>query len=324
MPVGLGYEGWFGFGQESTWGTKVTRTKFLEFVAGGDGLGITEEPVLSESVRLRGYHKTTDFAQGLIRAGGPMTFEVPIEGAELLMYHAFGNKATTQPDITNAPTVYQHVLTLADDLMAGKGLSLEVDRSVANFSYFGGKVANVEFRCEVGAYLRAAMEFICKDGAEETSPSTPSFPAARPFVFTEGYMSWNVAEVEVASGVLTLNNNLDRDRTKVGSRFIREPRPAAGKREVPFSFTCEFDSLTQFNDFRAATVRALMLRFQGDVIAAGFNYKYQFDAPDCRILACAPVINNEGRIIYEITGRAWKGDASEELQLTIVNTVASI
>lgn len=254
-----------------------------------------------------------------------MTFEVPVEGAELLMYHLFGTKAApTQPDITNAPTVYQHVLTLADNPMSGKGLSLEVDRGAANFVYEGGKVASAEFRNDVEGYLRCAMDFICKDGNKEPTPTTPSFPTLRPLVFTEGSFVWNISAVEIESIVLNINRNLDRNRTRIGSRFIREPVPAAGKRAIEFSATIEFDSTTMFDDFRAATKRALQLKYTGSLIAGSQYYTYQFDATNVRLLECQPLVENEGRVTYEISGRCYKDSSDEEVKLTITNTVAAI
>ena len=73
-----------GFGEESSWGSEASRTKFLDILKGGDSLDITEAPVLSEGVNSPGFKASTDFKQGAITAGGQMMFEVPYEGAELL------------------------------------------------------------------------------------------------------------------------------------------------------------------------------------------------------------------------------------------------
>lgn len=324
MSLGMGYNSWIGFATEGVWGTEASRLKFLELVKGGDGLDVTETPALSDSIRDPGIDTSLDFAQGSIIAGGPLTFEVPEEGAEVLFLHALGAVATTNFDITNHPTLYQHIFTVSDALQSGKGLSIEVNRDAASFIYTGCKINSVEFSIALNGRLRCAMGVIAKDGNIEPTPATYVAPTKRSFVFTEGALTWGVTAQPISAATITLSNNLENDRRFVGSRYISEPVRGPGKMTCTFSMTVEFDSVAQYNDFRAATSRALQLVFTGDTVVTGHSYTLTFDILLGRLLHAVPLISDEGRIVYEISGQAFRNTSYKELQLTVLNTVSSV
>lgn len=323
MALGMGYEGWLGMVSEAAWGTEVNRTKFLELLRGGDGLDITEEPLLSESVYNAGYDTITDFAQGSISAGGPISFEVPVEGAEVMLLHALGAVATTQPDVTSNPTVYQHIFTMVDQLDDGIGMSLEVNRDAASFVYTGCKVASIEFSTALNSFLKCNVGIIAKDGEVEGSPSTFVAPDKAPFTFVQGVLNWGGSPLSVVEATIALNNNLSADRRFIGSRYISEP-VRAGKAECTYSIVVEFDSTTQYTDFRAATSRALQLKFTGATITGAYAYDLQLDLALARHMHAMPLISDEGRITYQIVGRAFRNDSNNELKATLVNTITSV
>ena len=324
MSLGMGNESWAGFSEESTWGTEGTpRTKFLPLLRGGDGLGVSEDPIISDRMAV-GVKASTDFNLGPISVNGDIEVEVYPEGIEMLLDHAMGAVATTQPDVTNDPTVYQHVFSLSDALQDGKGLSVEIDRGAAVFVYTGCKVDSMRLSARLNEYLKARFSLVGKDQVIEASPSTPTFPAMNPYVFTEGVFKWGVTTVGISNATIELRNNLDSDRrTTVSGRNILEP-VRGRKREVTFECEVEFDSTALVVDFRAATSRALQLKYTGDVIAAGsYSQIFQIDMAVAKITEAMPQARDEGRIVYTVRGTAFI-ETANEMTITVINTVTSV
>ncbi len=114
---GLGMNSWIGFGSESSYGTPVTPTEFIE---------IESETLMKEVARIEAMsilrRGTVDnkIISGQVQVGGDISFPVQFDGWLLLAYQAFGGVANSQPDVTNAPTAYRHRFTIEDVLPAAK------------------------------------------------------------------------------------------------------------------------------------------------------------------------------------------------------------
>lgn len=323
MPVGLGHKAVLGIGEESTYGTPVTRTKFLELVGGGDGLVVDEEKIESQSMKEIGVRGDYEVQQGSVDVKGTVTFEVPYDGAEKIFKHAFGSVATSQPDSGADPLVYQHIFTMADALPTG--LTLEVDRDVTAFVYEGCKIASIEFSCGgPDELVRVAAEVIGED-VQTGSATSPTVPAVGFFSAPQADLKWNSTSVPVSAFSVKLNNNLDKDRRFLGSRLRKEPTRAGGKVEVTGTFKAEFESTTHFNDFRNATNRALQIKCTGPGIgAASRKYELTLDCAVTKLIEYPVTAENEGRIMVEVSFKAYRNATEKELKLTLQNLVSSV
>lgn len=94
MTLAKGYLGGIlGLGEEKTWGTAVTRTKFIRM--NSDGIDVQEEHLNSKAIPAV-YSDDDDFVQGPVRAGGPVEFEMRYEGCELIFKHGMGGAAVAE------------------------------------------------------------------------------------------------------------------------------------------------------------------------------------------------------------------------------------
>ncbi|NOS67915.1 MAG: hypothetical protein HOO67_06180 [Candidatus Peribacteraceae bacterium] len=321
--MAFGHKSFIGIGAESTWGTAVARTKFLELVKGGDGIDLEEEAMLSNSIATIGHDEAKHYAQGKISVAGPLIFEFPEEGAELLLKNAFGSVATAVPG--GGTNSREHTFTIADALPTG--LTVEIHKDAPggspSFIYSGCKVNQLEFAIGLDDRLRCTAQIVGKDVAKGAK-SSETLPTRRPFHFADAVCKWAGSQVEVSEAKITLNNNLDVERRFIGSRLIKEPIRGGSKVAVTFSFTMEFDSITQFDDWRAATKRVLELTFTGEIIEGAIPYKLQLLCNVSRLTKAHPLINDGGRVTYEIAGMAFRDATDKELKAILTNTVTSV
>jgi hypothetical protein len=321
MAIGLGHKSYIGFADESTWGTPVARTKFLELVTGGDGLAVKEEKILVQGVKDIGVRGDIEVQQGAVSVEGSLTFEVPYDGAEKFFKHAFGSVASSQPNAGTDPTVWQHIFTIADALPAG--MTIEVNRDVTAFVYEGCKVNNMEFSVGGPTELLRIVADILGEDVTTASATSPTFTSVNRFSAPQAVLLWNAVQLNVQQFSIKLDNKLDADRRFLGSRLRSEPL-RSGKIEVTGSFVAEFDSTSQYTDFRNGTNRILKVTFTGPSIGV-LTQKYTFllECNVSQIMDYPVSVDDEGRITVEIQFRAFRDASNNELKLTLTNLTAS-
>ena len=218
-------------------------------------------------------------------------------------------------------SVYNHTFTLADDLPVG--LTFEVDRDISAFTVEGGKINTLAMSIEQGGFLKSTLGIVGEDmtAAAATSPTLPTSALVN---FTQGVLQYNSVTRSVPSASFTLNNNLKTDRRFIGSRLVSEPQ-RSGKIEVTGTFTVEFETLDEYNDFRAATSRALTLTFTGGLIKTAHSYTLTITFPVIKLTAGVPMISDAGIISIELPFKAYATSlVAREFNMVLKNTIATI
>lgn len=321
MPTGLGHKTYIGLGQETTWGTPVARTKFLELVSGGDALVVNEQKILSQGVNAIGVRGDLEVAKGPVSVEGSLTVEHHYDGLEVLLKHALGAVTSSQPNAAGYPTVWSHVFTIADALPAG--LTIEVARDVTAFIHEGCKITGLEF--SLGGpdeLLRMVLDLLGEDVATGSATS-PAFPSVGRFNAPEALLKWNTVQLKVHQFSIKLDNKLDADRRFIGSRLRSEPIRGGGKIEVTGTFVAEFEDATLYNDFRNATNRALQVVFTGPAIGIQTRtYSLTLDCNVSQITDYPLNVDDEGRITVEVAFRSFRNATDNELKVTLQNLTA--
>lgn len=319
MATGIGLKAFLGIGEESTYGTPVARTKFLQILS--ESLVTIEEK--AESLSVSNVDVTDqDVWQGVVDVNGDVQFHVPFEGAELLFKHAFGSVTSTQDGATG---IYDHVFSLADSLPTG--LSLEINRDISSFTHAGCKIDTLELNIGgVSEFLRATCGIIGRDVAT-ASASTAVYPDFPKFKGTEFVLTWNSVSIPVTNFGITLNNNLDKTSYTLGSRFRREP-VRNDKRRISGTFNALFEDLTQFNDFRTSTNRALIGKFTGPLIPGGTTQTYDLKLT-CGIgrIDTYPIqVNSMSKLAVDVgfSGLRNSAGTTPALKLEMRNKVVSV
>lgn len=320
MAVGVGYRGFVGYGEESSYGSTATRTHYLEI--NNESLQASVARIETNSIMRRGVR--SDRVQlGAKNIAGNIEFDATYDGWMKLAKHAFGRIDTTSPDPTNAPTARQHKFTIQDTLPTG--LTFEVFRDTTDFVtesgksflYTGCKINTMEFACGVDEILKVNIGVMGQDDSR-AAKSTAGFTTSEFAVYHQGSLTWGSDVLPVEEFSIQLNNNLEL-RPKLSSQVTREPLPSA-KVEVTGSFTTEFDNWSQYDDFKNSTYRVLDVVFLGDTIASTTTYKIRLlcnvgDLQDARVM-----LDSYGRIRIAIDFKGYRNDLNNELELFVVNT----
>lgn len=268
---GKGFLKKLGIAEQAAFDTAVAPTAYMEF--NSEELVLEIEEILSEGIRATAGRSRR--VQGQRSVGGTVDFEVfPHGGIGYILKHALGAVATSQPDVGNNPTVYEHVFTLANELPE-YGLTFTVHRDIAIKEYLGCKINELELTAAVNAILAARITVLGKD-QDSASDFSPTYPEQPPFVFTQGKLEIDSSETEISNFVLTLSNNLREDRYGIKNDATRQQIERLGRRDVTGSFNRPYENDAIYDAFVAGTAANLVLTFESAVIAGGDgSYKYK-------------------------------------------------
>jgi len=243
-----------GFVDETTWGTPATVTRFFEFNSESiaESFARTEGDPLRVGTWTKRSDRFTPYFEG---AAGTIQMDVLTKGFGYFFKHMFGQVATTGPTET---TVYTHTGTFAD--LLGKSFTCQIARpfhpsgTVQPFTYEGGKITEWTLSNSVDGNLVLELNCDFQQVATGTALATASYPSGMENLsWAGGTLTVGGTQVDVTEFSMTVNNGLKTDRRYISGTTDKKEQ-TGGRREVTWSLTADFDTLTQRN--RAASITA--------------------------------------------------------------------
>lgn len=315
MATGFGLNTWLCFGEESTYGTAVARTKWLE---------ITEESIQAKQTMiskpcLQGASQRNR-VQSKKDVGGSFKFQGMFEGMEKILKHAMGSVAA----VTGAGP-YTHAFSLASALPVG--LTIEVDRDTAAiggssaFLYEGCQINKLTLSQAFEDFLMVEAEIIGEDFSlvAATASSFTTFNGIDYSMMTSPLL--NGAAIKLQAWELTIENGLAADRYKLGSR-IRMGLSRGQTRKISGKLTIEFEQLTEYNLFAAQTTLVSLVIPYDNGLGAGNNKQFTFTLPKIAIQGEPPKVSDEGPIHMEIAFDAYQNAAvNDEMTATLIGNL---
>lgn len=280
MPLASGLAGQLGLGEESTYGTYIAPTRFLEF--NNENLNYERERIESGGIRA-GRRILHRWAQGVQRVQGRIVMEAAPQGNALLWKHILGAVSTAG---TNP---YTHTLTPGD--LSGKSLTMQVGRPdiagvVRSFSYLGCKIASAELACALNQWAMLTLNVYGAHEDTSQTLATASYPAGyTPFVFTQGSIQIAAAAYDVQEFSMTIDNGLAINRHFIRSTTPERPKEPleAQRRAITGTITSDFIDLTAYNRFVNGTEAALVFTLNAGASAqltATLNVRFDGETPD--------------------------------------------
>jgi hypothetical protein len=340
MPAyGSGLSAQLGYAAESTWGTPVTVTKFLEFLSES----LNWEATWLDSSGLKAgqaYKRIARTKQSRFAVSGSMSFEAADKGMGLLVKHALGSAATA----TQIATSGAYRQTHTPGSKAGLGLTIQVGRPQPNaivqpFTYEGCKVSSWEFSCSDGDLAQWSFDLLGQDMSTVTALAAASYAAnSGVFSFNEATnfkiggtpatsagrtaITGGTAVGTVVSGVTFRGETgMKDDRFGLGNAgAMLEPIENATP-TVSGTLEGEFTSRTEFYDLmRNNTTAALQCDFTHGDAGGGNPFLLSFIFPACKFKSAGVAVDGPDVLGQTIEFEAYDNLVDPVCQIEIVSS----
>ena len=333
MAVGsgasLGFDVLLGFADETTWGTKVTATSFMEFRSESLKKNIEEEVLES----LGTGRSMARRVQKQVTVEGSIMYDLhPVDGIALLKHAMMGSVTSA---LVGTAAAYMHTFTTGDlSTITQKGISFEVkpqgDTTTA-FYFTGCRVNSMKMSAAINEPIKCELEFVGKDGTTGAfATTTAAYSEVPPFLFQDGTFAVGGTTENIISFELTLENNLQSDESarSLGDTTLTNLPP--GRRKIMLSITQRFDTTTAWDRFIAGSATTIRLRFDtGQTIGSdsgGTTYSMQIDLNKIYYNQAVPEISDAGILTHEVEISAISDtvtSAGTDMIITVANSVTS-
>ncbi|MFD9306137.1 phage tail tube protein [Streptomyces sp. NPDC060048] len=295
MAIGSGLGGQLGIVAESTYGTFVAPTRFLEFskeslvlkkrteqsagVAAGRLLALSDRRVLTQQ-----------------EVTGSIDLEVTSSGMGLFLQALMGTTVT--PVQQGATAAYLQTHTLADSF--GKNLTIQkgvplTTGTVTDKTFLGCKVVGAEFSCEAGGMLMSSWQIDGRTCDEAQTLAAATYPVRAPFHFAQLAVKTGTFASETAhDGVRKVNVKIERpmatDRYYAGQAGLKKEPIANGLVKITGSLEMDYVSTTLDDLHTSDGATSLVLEWVGPLIASTFYQTFRITLPAIKIDEAPPNI----------------------------------
>lgn len=339
MPSGSGLDAQLGLAAETTWGTAVTPTRFIEFLSES----LSKSPEWTEGAGLRAgqrYKRASRSIQTRSSVSGDIEFEYASKGMGLLWKHALG-AAITAPTALTAPA-YEAIFTPGD--FRNLGLTVQVGRPEPNsatvkpFTYTGCKVVSWEFKITEKDLPTLTLSFDGRDELRVTPLATPSYvTGSNVFPFSGGYLKLGgtaataTGKTTITGGVqataiiteLTISGEtpMATERFGIGNAGLKAQQIENDIPSVTGSLKAEFNDTELYTPFLNGTPTPVEIGLIGGVIgASASNELISFTMPACKFKSASPQVGGPDILDMSTDFEAYFDDTNPVIQVRTVSS----
>ena len=278
-----------GVAAESTYGTYVAPTRWLEFTSES----LEKRKTILQGLGLRGgglFPRASRRVVPLNDAGGSVEMDFATRGMGLVLSHMLGSTPTiTQQGATAA---YKQIHTPGANGTNGKSLTIQkavpqVDGTKKPFTYLGSKLPGWTLAVDVGGILTLSLEIDARQESTSQGLVAASYTVSEVLHFAQGTLklggtaatasgavsiTGGTTVAEVTAATITGSNPMKTDRNYLGSAGLKAEPVVNGYFDYGGTLAAEFvNQATIYDLFAADTSTSLQLTFVGSQIATGYN-----------------------------------------------------
>lgn len=296
MAIGSGLGAQIGIAAESTYGTFVAPTRFVEFTK--ESLVLKKTTAQSSGIaagRLMALSSRRVVTQREVQ--GSLELEVVNKGMGLLLQALMGTTVT--PVQQGATAAYLQTHTLADT--AGKSLTIQkgvplTTGTVTDKSFLGCKVTAAEFSCEVAGMLMSTWEFDGKDCDEGQTLAAASYSNMSPFHFGQLAVKTGSFGAETAlNGVRKVSVKVERpqatDRFYANSSALKAEPISNDLVKITGSMEMDYVATTIDDLHTSDGATSLVLEWVGPLIASTFYETFRIKLPAIKFDDAPPTVD---------------------------------
>ncbi|MFD7978893.1 phage tail tube protein [Streptomyces sp. NPDC059071] len=296
MAIGSGLGAQIGIAAESTYGTFVAPTRFIEFTK--ESLVLKKTTAQSSGIaagRLMALSSRRVVTQREV--SGSLEMEVTNKGMGVLLQALMGTTVT--PVQQGVTTAYLQTHTLADtwgkSLTIQKGVPLTTG-TVTDKSFLGCKVTSAEFSCEAGGMLTSTFEFDGKDCDEGQTLATASYPTMSPFHFGQLAVKSGTFGTETAlDGVRKVSVKIERpqavDRFYANSSALKAQPISNDLVKITGSLEMDYVATTVDDLHTSDGATSLVIEFVGPIIALTHAETFRIKLPAIKVDDAPPTVD---------------------------------
>lgn len=296
MAIGSGLGAQLGISAESTYGTFVAPTKFIEFTK--ESLVLKKTTAQSAGIAA-GRLVALSSRRVLTRqeVSGSIDLEITNKGMGLLLQALMGTTVTPVQQVATAAYLQTH--TLADT--AGKSLTIQkgvplTTGAVTDKSFLGCKVTSAEFACEVGGMLTGSFEFDGKACDEAQTLATASYPNMSVFHFGQMGIKTGTYGTEAAlDGIRKVSCKIERpqhvERFYAGQAGLKKEPISNDQVKITGSLETDYVATTLDDLHTSDGATSLVWEFIGPIIASTYAETFRITLPAVRFDEGPPTVD---------------------------------
>lgn len=259
MSVASGLAAQVGFAVETTAGTRVAPSRFVEF--NQESLQLNIERIERMGLRA-GRRMRHGWAADTRQVSGQVNFDLSAETVGVLFRAAIGAVSSTG----SAPTVHTFTPGALPSMTVQVGKP-DVGATVRPFDYIGCRVGSWSLNVQPNRFATMQLDLIGEDEDRSQTLASASYAQSTFFTFANASLEIASSEVCVDSVSITGDNGLDSYHrtcgTSAGKPTIRE----ASRRDYGGTLTADFESLTAYERYVNGTEAALTLELDAGTSA---------------------------------------------------------
>jgi hypothetical protein len=304
-------------GKESTYGTKATPNRLVNFLS--ESLRQNVEKIVEDSLMASKTVRSKDIVGKSV--DGDFNVILKPENMKELFYLALGVESA--PSLKAATSgVYEHEFTPAAHDGSLPSFTAVVDRKAATPAYTGLKIASLSMEANPKDFLRATISV--KGKAEESGSLQTGLdmPVLKSFRFVNGTMTIDGSAFdEVTSVNLSIDNALDDGEFTLGSGFYPSEMEH-NDRAISIDWECFYNSdveaLRQAKLLTDGATASIVLTFETpEEIESGEKYTIKVELPSVSVDEAAPAVGGKDRIKVSVKGQALEAGGSEAITVTV-------
>lgn len=301
-----------GLAVETTWGTSVVPSLFLEFLSESLDVDLT----LSQGKGLRAGAILPRASRRLIATTDPkgsISVEASIKGLGLLLNAALGSLTNTAVPSQSGAYQQVHTPTSTDPLSSytiQKGIPPVGGGATTPLTFSGMVCTSLEISLKSGEIAEVSTEWMGKDISTVVSYTAPAYPTIAQdgvFHFAQGQIALGgsvtaATATALATGAnavanvtdfsLKWDNGLDKKGFNLGGGSKRSRKPVIGGRSLTGKLTAEYSDTTMRDAYLAQTPLALLLTLTSTaVIGVSANPVLQIYVPAIKLEGELPKAN---------------------------------
>lgn len=337
MGLGAGIASQFGWAQETTPGTPVTVTKFLEY--NSETLDFVPNTIQGRGLHAGGqYDRNSRYSRTTKTVTGQVVMDLATKNLGTLIKNMLGSSATATQ--IAATTAYKQVHNPGP--LDGLGLTLQkgvpeaASGLVKPYTYNGAKITSWTVSQAMDAIAVLTLGFDAWSEDDVTALATASYPVSNVFNFANvstikfgGTPSIATGVTSIASGVtvtgvtsfeLTGTNPVAASRFFLGSAGTKANQLENGYRAVTGKFSGEFSKSQFYDVFKSGTVTPIQVTWTfGD---AGGSNPFAFDVvlPACRLNTGTNNVGGPDIVQGDVEFVALDDQATTPIQITYTST----